>query len=153
MKLKEFFHSQIFKGMIIGLVLATVGLVIFQAGTAVGERRSRFADRFGANFERNFRGPGGGPIWPGEPGVPGGHGAAGEIISLALPELVVAGPDQLEKTIVLSGETIIRQFQTELTPDQLKLGDHLVTFGAPNDKGQIEARLIRLLPPPPAEAR
>lgn len=152
MNIKEFIQSQTFRGIIIGLILAIIGLIIFQAGVAVGERKATFSQRFGDNFERNFRGSDGGRMFPGFPGegpMPSGHGAVGEIISITLPSVIVAGPDNLEKTIVIGTDTRIREFQSELTSNDLKVGDHIVTLGEPNEEGQIEAKLIRLLPPPP----
>lgn len=152
MNIKEFIKSQQFRGIIIGLSLALVALIIFQAGVAVGERRSNFAHRFGDNFERNFRNPDGrmfGRGFPGDDRLPGGHGAVGEIISIALPNIVVSGPDNLEKTIVIGDGTVVRQFQNEITGNDLKVGDHIITLGEPNEEGQIQAKLIRILPPPP----
>lgn len=118
----------------------------------MGERKATFSQRFGDNFERNFRGPDGGMMFPGFPGegpMPGGHGAVGEIISIALPNIIVAGPDNLEKTIVIGTDTRIREFQSELNAEDLTVGDHIITLGEPNEEGQIEAKLVRLLPPPP----
>jgi len=152
MNIKEFIKSQTFKGIIIGLGLAIIGLIIFQAGIAVGQHRSNFTNRFGDNFERNFRGPEKGMMpqgFPGEDLLPSGYGAVGEIINIALPNIIVAGPDNLEKTIVIGTDTLIREFQTELTSSDLQIGDHIITLGEPNDEGQINAKLIRLLPPPP----
>lgn len=152
MNIKEFIQSQTFRGIIIGLSIAVVGLIIFQAGVAVGERKATFSQRFGDNFERNFRGGDEGMMFSefhtASPMPPSGYGAVGEIISIALPYIVVAGPDNLEKTIVISTDTYIREFQSELNAEDLKVGDHIVTLGEPNEKGQIEAKLIRLLLPP-----
>lgn len=152
MNIKEFIKSQQFKGIIIGLTLALVALIIFQAGIAVGEHRSNFAHRFGDNFEKNFRGGDGGMMGRGFGGggpLPSGYGAVGEIINITLPYIVVAGPDNLEKTVVIGIDTHIREFQSELTSSDLVVGDHIIAFGEPNDEGQVEAKLIRLLPPPP----
>jgi len=153
MNIKEYIKSESFRGILIGLVMAIVALVIFQAGIAIGERKASFAHRFGDNFERNFRDPRGGGFlnMRGGPGgdMPGGHGAVGEIVSIALPTVVVAGPDNLEKTVVIGKDTLIRQFQYEATETQLEEGDFIVVLGNPNEEGQIEARLIRVVPPPP----
>lgn len=152
MNIKEFIQSQTFKGIIIGFVLTIIGLIVFQAGIVVGEKRATFGHRFGDNFERNFRAPEEGMMFPkffGEGPMPSGHGAVGQIVSISLPNVVVAGPDNLEKVIVIGADTHIREFQLELTVDDLEVGDHIVTFGEPNEEGQIEAKLVRMLPPPP----
>lgn len=155
-ELKNFIGSQTFRGILIGLLVAVIALIIFQSGVAVGERRSSFAHRFGDNFEKNFRGPDSRFMIRGMAGqgpMPGGHGAAGEIISIELPKIIVAGPDNLEKTIVVSESTLIREFQNELTAKDLKVGNRIVILGMPTDEGEIDARLIRLVPALPLETR
>jgi len=156
MNFKEYTQSQSFKGVLVGISLTLVALVIFQAGVSVGVHKASFANRLGDNFERNF-GPTGRdafmpPDFPGERrGLPGGHGAVGEIVSTALPEIIVSGMDNVEKTILVTDKTIVREFRDELTPESLSVGTHIVVLGSPNDDGQIEATLIRILPAPGEE--
>lgn len=153
MNIKEYIQSQSFRGILIGIFIAIVAFIIFQSGVAVGERKASFAHRFGDNFERNFKDPrGGGFMQRGMPlgaEMPGGHGAVGKIVSINLPLIVVAGPDNLEKTVVVSDTTEIREFRDTLKSDQLSVGDFIIVLGTPNGEGQVDAKLIRLAPPPP----
>jgi hypothetical protein len=152
MNIKDYIQSQSFKGVLVGIFIVIIALVIFQSGVAVGERKAVFAHRFGDNFERNFRNPQGEFMQLGMPGgmdMPGGHGAVGKIVSISLPLLVVAGPDNLEKTVVVGGDTEIREFRETITADKLEIGDFIIVLGVPNDEGQVDAKLIRLAPPPP----
>lgn len=152
MNIKDYIQSQSFKGVLIGILIAIIALVIFQSGVAVGVRKASFAHRFGDNFERNFRDPRGEFMQRGLPGgmnTPGGHGAVGKIVSISLPLVVVAGPDNLEKTVVIGSDTEIREFRDSITIDKLEVGDFIIVLGAPNDEGQVDAKLIRLAPPPP----
>lgn len=153
MNIKEYIQSQSFRGILIGIFIAIIALVIFQSGVAVGERKASFAHRFGDNFERNFRDPrGGGFMQRGLPGgvnMPSGHGAVGEVVSIALPLVVVAGPDNLEKTVVVTDTTEIREFRDTISANELTVGDFIIVLGTPNDEGQVDAKLIRLAPPPP----
>ncbi|HMP67595.1 MAG TPA: hypothetical protein PKA60_02505 [Candidatus Paceibacterota bacterium] len=152
MNIKDYIQSQSFKGVLIGIFIAIIALIIFQSGVAVGERRASFAHRFGDNFERNFRDPRGGFFqqrMPSGMNIPGGHGAVGEIVSISLPLVVVAGPDNLEKTVVVGNDTEIREFRDSITADKLEVGSFVVVLGTPNDEGQIDAKLVRILPPPP----
>lgn len=149
MELKNLYESKTVRGVIAGLLAAAVLLGIFTLGTMVGSRRARFGDRFGENYERNLVGPRGeGPGFPGRPLPPGGHGAAGQIVSVSLPSLVVAGPDKLEKTIIVAEDTLIREFREDRASSDLKVGDFIVVLGQPNEEGQITAKLIRLMPAP-----
>lgn len=150
MELKNIHESKTVRGIIIGIGVVVLMLLILQAGVNIGERRARFAGQFGQNFERNFMGPRGGMMGniDFDEMMPGGHGAVGEIISINLPQIVVSGPDNLEKTIVIEADTVIRQFQKNITSSGLKIGDFIVVIGNPNDSGQVEARLIRVMPNP-----
>lgn len=153
--LKEYTQSKSFQGMLIGVFISIIALLIFQAGVMVGQHKVRFGDRMGEHYERNFvnmNEKGFSPISPwgfGDMMPPGGHGAAGQVLSVALPTFVIAGPDNLERAVVITDETIIRQFTEELSPESIQTGKFVVVLGEPNDKGQTEARLIRFLPPPP----
>ena len=150
MDFRDIHKSQKVRGILIGLGVAVLVLVIFQAGMVAGYHKAKFGARFGDNFERNFVGPKGGNFGdrlPG-PGMPGGHGAVGEIVSIVLPQVVIAGPDNLEKTVLVGTSTMVREFRDEITADKLKVGDFVIILGNPNEEGQVDAKLIRLMPSP-----
>ena len=150
---KNLSRSKIFH-LIIGLIIALVVLlVIFQAGRFVGFRQAMFSGRLGDNYYRALEGPSrGGPLgmkgsrgfWSDD--LPNSHGAAGKIIKINLPTLVVIGPDNLEKVIKVGGDTIIRSFRNAIKASDLKVGDSIVTIGTADESSQIVAKLIRLLP-------
>ncbi len=152
MDLKSIHPSKTIRGVVIGLVVLIIVLGILQAGIAIGYRQARFAGQFGMNFEKNFIG--------GRRGMdtvffnrelPGGHGTIGEIIGMNLPLIIVTGPDKLEKTIRIGTSTLVRHYHDEIRSSDLKVGDFVVILGNPNDSGQIEARLIRIMPLPAAD--
>jgi hypothetical protein len=155
MDLKNISESKVIRDIIIVIGIIIIVLGILFAGMNIGERKARFAGQFGDNFERNLLGPKGG--MGGMMGLgrmePGGHGAAGEIISIKLPQLVITGPDNLEKTILVNASTTVRQFQQNIQNTDLKTGDFVVVIGDPNDKGQVEAKLIRVMPNPNYEIK
>lgn len=151
MDFRDIHKSKTVRGILIGLGLAILVLVIFQAGMVAGHQKAKFGARFGDNFERNFGGPRGGDFggrFP-APGMPSGHGAVGEIVSIALPHVIVAGPDNLEKTVLIGTSTMVREFRDEISVEELQVGDFIVVLGNPNEEGQIDAKLIRLMPTPP----
>jgi len=74
------------------------------------------------------------------------HGTFGKIIKIDLPTIAVQASDGTEKSIVIDDNTTIRRFQETLTSKDLKVDDPIVVIGEPNDQGQIEAKLIRLMP-------
>ena len=153
MNLQNIHPSKKVRVIIFGLGVAILALIIFQAGVVAGYHKARFGARYGDSFSRNFVDPhqrfdrG---FFSG--GAPGGHGAVGEIVSIALPQMVVAGSDNLEKTVLVASSTRIREFQTELSTSDLKIGTTVVVLGAPDTNGKIVAQLIRVLPAPTKQA-
>lgn len=150
--LKDIHNSKTVRGIIIGLGVAILVLGVFKLGQVSGYHKARFSQKFGDNFNRNFIDPRGGGFlkdFSDRIAPPGGHGAVGKIVSISLPLMVVAGPDNIEKTILVSESTEIRKYRDDITTTELKIGDFIVVLGAPNDDGQIEAKLIRTVPPPP----
>src|SRR3989344_5629856 len=146
MDLKNIHQSKTMRGILMGLAIAVVLLAVFQAGQVIGYHKARFAGSFGNNFERNFLGSRSGGIKMNfNGGIPSGHGAAGEIISVNLPQIIVSGPDKLEKTVLLGTSTLIRRFQGDIKGSDLRTGEFVVVLGNPNDAGQIEAKLIRIM--------
>ena len=147
MKLEDIHHSKNVRAVIIGIGVLILVLGILRIGISIGEHRARFAGEFGQNYERNFlgsRGMMGSGYFGGM--VPGGHGATGNILSINLPQIIINGPDNLEKTVLIGTSTVLRQFQQNIAGSQLKVGDFVVVIGNPDNNGQIEAGLIRVMP-------
>lgn len=131
--------------MVLTLVLIALGLI--RLGMGLGYRQARFVGAFGDNFERNLVGPRGGgrTMLFGMMG-PFGNGAVGDIVSINYPQLVVSGSDGLEKTVLVSTSTVIHQFRGNISTSTLRVGQRVIILGSPNDKGQIEAKLLRVMP-------
>jgi hypothetical protein len=152
MDIKEYIKSQSFRGIIIGIVIAVIMLLIFQAGVFVGYRKASFAYRFGDNYYQVFDKRAPSPFgFPLHDKFRASHGAAGEVMSISLPNLVVVGPDSVEKTVLISDDTLVRKLDGEVKPEDIKTGDFLVVIGTPEENSQIRAKLIRILPPPQNE--
>jgi len=136
----------------LGISAVIALLLVFQAGVFVGYRKASFAYRFGDNYYRAFDRKAPAPLgFPLMDEFRASHGAVGEVMSVSLPTLVVAGPDSVEKTVYVSTGTLIRKFDAELKPEDIKTGDFLVVIGDPDENSQIQAKLIRMLPEPPQE--
>jgi hypothetical protein len=140
------YKSQTARGILMGLAIAVATLLVFQVGQMVGYRKARFAENFSNNYERNFLGHKGVDLRVAPNRIPSGHGAAGEIVSIVLPHIMVAGPDNLERAIYIGSSTVIRRFQNEADVSTLKVGEHVVVLGNPDDVGQISAKFIRIIP-------
>jgi hypothetical protein len=150
MDIKTYIKSPWFKGVITGLCLAVIMLLIFQAGVMVGFRKAMFMSRFGDMYYRGFEGQPGKFIGMFEGDGIASHGAVGKIISVNLPTFVIEGPEQLERIVRVESDTEIRRFRDTASSSDLVSGEFVVVIGEPNDDAEITAKLIRIMPPPPA---
>ncbi len=153
MDLKSFFQSNLqskmFKRILIGIGVIIVLLLVFKAGEIVGFRKAGFSYQWGENYYRNFAGPRPGfPMDIGGRDFLMGHGIFGSIIEITSSTLVVQDRDGAEKVILLSKDTVIKSFLDTISASDLKVNDNIVVIGSPNDTSQIEAKLIRVVPPP-----
>ena len=135
------------RSTIIGLGLLFVALIIFQIGQFTGYRKAAMTYGMGAKYYRVFDDKRGGP-GPRD-FFTEAHGAVGEIISVNLPTFVVKGPDNVEKVVLINDATEIRKFREAASTTDLAANEFVVVIGEPNDEAQVEARLIRIMPPPP----
>lgn len=148
MDTEKILKSTALKKVLIGFSLVVLLFVALRVGVAIGYHKARFAGNFNHNFERNFMGQRGGMKMIFSDRAPGGHGAVGKVVSINLPEIVVAGPDNFEKTVVFGTTTLFRKFQEEITSSEIKEGDFVVVLGNPNEDGKVEASLLRIMPEP-----
>lgn len=138
------------KKVLWGIGVAIAALLVFQAGVFVGFHKAGFSYRWGEDYYRVFGGhrkafmgmPRGFEF--GEFASP--HGSVGKILNVTLPTIVIEGDDKVEKVVMIKDDTVIRRFRDTIKPVDLKPDDVVVIIGSPNDKSQIEAKLIRVMP-------
>ncbi len=144
---KTFFQSKKATRVVQIIGVAIVALVIFQAGMFVGFKKASFAYRFGDNYTRAFGGHRDGMSKNFlERDFPSAHGTIGKIIKINLPTVIIEGKDNLEKIVVIKNNTDIRLFRDVATTTDLKIDTSVMVLGTPNSAGEIEARLIRIMP-------
>jgi hypothetical protein len=150
MNLNKIFQSKQSKIILIGLTGVIILLLVFEIGMMVGFEKADFSYRWGDNYHKNFAGPQGGFLlrdFNGREFIDS-HGVFGQIIKIDNSTIVTRGPDQMEKIILVNNKTIINRLRDKIKITDLKLDDFIVVIGIPNNMGQIEARLIRLVPAP-----
>lgn len=133
-------------GLLVGLIIA---IIIFRAGMSVGYHKALFSHHLGDNYLNTFRGgphPRGG--WSGSmrDDFTGGHSSIGQIVKVSLPTITIEDLDSVEKNIIVDQNTKIRRFRDDVPVAALTIGTKVIVLGDPNDNGQIQARLIRILP-------
>lgn len=144
---------------VIGVAFLLIAALIFQAGIVVGYHKATFGDRMGKAYYRAFdkdfshmKGKGEKKMRQGAMDrIPAGFGAAGKIVQVNLPTIVMVGPDNIERYVEITNDTLIKQFNDNVASTSLKIDQHAVVIGEPNTDGVIVAKLIRLLPAPPMD--
>ena len=102
-----------------------------------------------SNYQKNFIPPTGPEFMmnhrPGDPEFMNANGAIGQIIGIKDTGLTIKGYDNNEKKVLINQGTTIRKDFADLKISDLKINDTVIVMGAPNEQGQIEAKLVRVL--------
>lgn len=147
MDIKHIIQSRALKIILYGIGGMVVLLLAFQAGEFVGYHRARFSYQWGENYYHMFDARSGRMMGNfSRSDFPSMHGASGKIIKIEGGNIIVADRDNSEKLVLISDDTEIRRFRENIKFADLKVGDFIVAIGSPDDKGQIEARLLRVMP-------
>lgn len=147
--MKILFQSKTFRGILYGIGIAIVLLIVFQIGVFVGFKKAQFTFAWGDNYYRNFADAGSRHGLTREfegRDMMNGHGTSGTILKIEDPNIVIKGVDGVEKIIVTNKDTSIRNMMKVSGLTDLKVNDHIVVIGSPNDAGQIEAKFVRVMP-------
>lgn len=136
--------------IVFGLLIAV--MAIFWAGMMVGFRKANFNYQWDKNYNTLFtRGPG--QKMPPMRDFRGkefmdANSAFGLVIGINSSTMIIKGDDDIEKSIFITNQTVIRRGPETIGPGDIKSDDRVVVLGVPSSTGQIEARLIRLMPKP-----
>lgn len=144
----KFFQSRFFRILLIVIGALILILAGFKAGELVGFRKANFSYRWAENYNRNFAGPRGGfmnQFFDKE--YVNAHGTIGQIIKIDGDTLIIKGQNDVEKTVLISDKTAINKLRGNIKVSDLKVDDLVVVIGSPNNNGQIEAKLVRIMPP------
>ncbi|MFA6227899.1 MAG: hypothetical protein WC668_01800 [Patescibacteria group bacterium] len=150
----KFFQSKVFLGIILGMMIFVLLLLVFQAGAFVGFKKAEFSYHWSENYQRNFAGPQRGFAEPFQgKDLINAHGTAGQIIKIDGSTIIIKGNDNVERAVLTKEDTVIRSLRDTIKTGDLKLNDLVVVIGDPaTTSGQITAKLIRVMPTPPAGA-
>lgn len=139
-------HSKTFKVLVVVLFELILLIGAFTLGLRVGVGKAGYTYSWAVNYPNNFVG-GRRILMPPPPQFINAHGLDGTILSMSNSNLYIKDEDGNENTIVVSPTTSIRQNFQSLQVNDLKVNEEIVVIGSANDKGQIDAKLIRVLNP------
>lgn len=149
MTIKSYFQNNKASKIMAGLAVILISMIIFQAGFFVGYHKASFINKWDNRYLGNAKYPKsayspfmmmrrGDEINP--------HGALGQIVSINLPTFMVKGPNRAEITVNINSDTSIRKMRDEASSSDLIIGQNVVIIGEPSNDGDINAKLIRILP-------
>ena len=146
-KILDIFESKISIKILYGVGGVIILIIAFSLGISVGFHKASFGKAWGENYERNFG------MMPNRPGFgkdnfPNSHGAIGKIIKIELPTIIVQDKNNTEKVVLLKDNTKVEKMMQEIKMNELMIDDFIIAIGSPNDQGQIEAKLVRVMPAP-----
>jgi len=153
MDYNKLFQSKAFKGALYGIAAFLILMFVLRIGMFLGFRKASFSYKWGENYHQNFAGPREGFFiqFSGKDFVEA-NGIFGQIIKIDNPYLVIKGQRNMEEVVAVKDNTVIMRFKDNITINDLAIDDNIVVIGQPTSKGQIEAKLIRVMPgtlPPP----
>jgi|SRR3989339_37342 len=154
MNTNNILESKLFKAIILSIAVLIILVFVFGLGVFVGTKKADFSFRWADQYHRNFGGPQRGffgDIMGNQ--FTNSNGVFGQILKIDGQILIIKGRGNAEKSILVSDKTSIIRQRDNIKLFDLKTDDIVVVIGEPNDNGQIEAKLIRVLPPSPMTLR
>ncbi len=146
--LKQLPGKNIIKIILIIFGALIIVLAIFAAGMAMGFHKARFSYQWGENYHRLFGGPkmGWGREARGDEFI-NPNSVVGSVVKFSSGTLYIKGIDNTERSVLITTSTAIQSGRDTIKISELKTDDKVVVLGSPKSTGQIEAKLIRVMPP------
>jgi hypothetical protein len=145
-----------FKTILYGLFGMLAVLAVFQVGVLVGYRKASYSYRWTDNYHKMFAGPARGfafekrlrppPPMRRERGFMDAHGMFGVVLKADPDALIIEDKDGMEKTVILTPRTVVRDRDLDIRHDQIPTDAQVVIIGRPTGRGEVEAKLIRVIP-------
>ncbi len=147
MSLTSFFQSKTFRWIAIALGELILLLLVFQLGLFVGFHKASFNFHWAAAYNRNFGGPPGGFMhdFEGQQFF-NAHGTTGSVIQVSTSTIIIKGQDNVEKIITIRPSTTIEEGRRAISVSNVKVDEHAVVIGTPQNDGSIIARMVRIFP-------
>jgi len=153
-KIFDYLKSKGFSSLIVTVFICALLAGTFSLGAMVGARKAKFTFSWGENYNRNFGGPEKGFFNSFVDEISGknmieGHGAFGKIIKIDGRTIIIQGKDDIERIINMDSDNLIRRAGGVIEFGDVNVNDMAVIIGEPDEMGKINAKFIRIMPPPP----
>lgn len=147
--LKSFWSSPTQRKVAFAVIAIVAGLLILRLGMFIGHVQAALSLRAGDTYFRAIDGRDArNTLFFVSNDMPSAHGAVGRVLSVSLPTFVVASPDNVEKTVVVSSGTAVRRFRDAVPATDIRPNEFIVVLGNPDGAGRIQADLVRIMQAP-----
>jgi len=147
MDINNLFQSKTFKIVVLCIAAFIVLFFVFSLGIFVGTQKANFSFRWAEQYHKNFAGPANGFFQEFTTNdFLDANGVFGKIIKVSDPTIIIKSRNDVEKIILVNDETAIKKLDRTINTSDLNVDDDIIAIGNPNNNGQIEARLIRVMP-------
>jgi hypothetical protein len=138
------------------VLIAACTIIVFHIGEEFGYRKAEIMNNMSGGYYKTFGAKDHrrtGPVGYLFDDQTNTHGVSGRIINITDDKLLVADEDGIEKTVVIKDKTIIKKLRADIKKSDVLIDDFIVVIGSPTSDGKIEAKIIRIMPPPPDDPR
>ena len=136
--------------MTVILIIACV-IIVFHTGEEFGYKKEQLMDNVSNGYYKTL-GPGDvrrtGPFGYLFDDQTGTHGVSGKVISVTADKILVEDNEGIEKTVLVDSNTTIKKQRATISESDIKPDDFMIVIGSPTTDGQVDAKIIRILPPP-----
>ncbi|MEI6316562.1 MAG: hypothetical protein WCO65_02445 [bacterium] len=151
---KSFIQSKNLSRTMTGILLLVGIIFVFHIGEEFGYKKAELTDHMSDGYYKAF-----GPHDPGKAGPFGylfddqtdTHGVAGKVVAIKNNIILVADNEGIEKNVLVDKTTIIKNQRNTILIGDIKPNDYIIVIGTPTPDGQINAKIVRVLPPPNME--
>ena len=148
--IKKIFETKTYTHILTIVAIFLIAWVIFATGIFIGYHKATFSRDWDDTYHEGMMNPNS-PLAPFTYNTDGAnpHGTMGEIISIHMPVIMIKGSNNAEQVVIISSSTIIRLLHNIASTSAIQSGQFGVVIGEPDNRGEIQASFIRIVPPPP----
>ncbi len=144
--MKNTFSSLTFKKILFAIIVLAAAFFIFGLGVSVGYHKASFSSSMRDHYYDDFYGPPPQNVFDQmrAPMPMDSHGIVGTVIDTSTSTIAVKDFSNDELSVQITSDTIIKKGGNIVSITDVDVGNRIAVIGAPNPKGQIDGRFIRI---------
>lgn len=155
-EIKSFIESKKTAHLMTVILVIACTIIVFHVGEEFGYKKYEIMNRMSGGYYKTF-GPGDnrrmGPLGYLFDDQTNTHGVSGKVINVTADKILVEDDEGIEKNVLVDNKTIIKKQRLSIKESEIKIDDFIIVIGSPTSDGQIDAKIIRILPAPITETQ